>query len=202
MGSVLRNVRRTVLPVKLGVTMDMQRMGEKLSGLWQQAGDGDTFALIGSRTKDNGLLDDAGRLTRKNGTSYKVLKGIYSYDDGTQVCVDMAIVFRASKEDILRIAKRHDWESVICKDGDFFGVLKNDGFVLYEFVSDPEDMPPEDIWAFGSSVAYAAGMDRDRKSVFKIECYVPARRGHSFESIPHTLSPVGEWEFGNTCDAE
>ena len=105
-----------------------------LSRLYQHTKDKDTFAIIGSQdqtTREDRSKELLGKVKNVSSKYPKIgfnkLEGTYTYEDGTQGIENSLIIYNIPKDEALNIADELNQESIIWKDGDFFGFLKPDG---------------------------------------------------------------------------
>lgn len=138
----------------------IDRLNEvSLSRLYQHTKDDKSFAIIGTQdqtTKEDRRqeLDDLIRdiSSKYPNIGYNTLKGKYTYEDGLTGNETSYIIYNIPKEEALNIAKKLNQESIIWKDRDFFGFLKQDGTPDGEFENGKKNMAfgKEDTKAFSS----------------------------------------------------
>lgn len=122
-----------------------------LSRLYQHTKDKDTFAIIGSQdqtTREDRSKELLGKVKNVSSKYPKIgfnkLEGTYTYEDGTQGIENSLIIYNIPKDEALNIADELNQESIIWKDGDFFGFLKPDGQVDGTFDNQDKNMSFDD----------------------------------------------------------
>jgi hypothetical protein len=122
-----------------------------LSRLYQHTKDKDTFAIIGSQdqtTREDRSRELLGKVKNVSSKYPKIgfnkLEGTYTYEDGTQGIENSLIIYNIPKDEALNIADELNQESIIWKDGDFFGFLKPDGQVDGTFDNQDKNMSFDD----------------------------------------------------------
>lgn len=176
-----------------------------LSRIWQHTKDDNTFAIIGSQDKDtkedrsDELLDKVGRLSRQRNLNigYKPLWGRYEYEDGTIGEELSLIIFNIDKPTALKIAKALNQESIIWKDGGFFGFLTADGREDGEFSYNPKNMnfSDEDVKLFGSRLTRHKNKNQQKWFKFTMEQYKPLGERSSVRNMATQPKRIKEEVF-------
>lgn len=138
----------------------IDRLNEvSLSRIYQHTKDDGSFAIIGTQdqtTREDRRpeLDDAIRevSSKYPNIGYNLLKGKYTYDDNTTGNETSYVIYNIPKEEALDIAKKLNQESIIWKDKDYFGFIRQDGTPDGEFSNEEKNMlfGKEDTEAFSS----------------------------------------------------
>lgn len=144
--------------------------------------EGDTpFAIIGSQDKDtkedryDELRDEVAKVSRKTPIAFNVLKGNYTYDDGTHGEEPSLLIYKIPKKYALDIAKKLNQETIIYHDKDFFGLLTPDGEEVSTF-GRGLTFDKEKAYEYGSKLANKIGHNQGKD--FAFEAVMPiTRRG-------------------------
>lgn len=167
-----------------------------LSRIWQYTQNGMNFAIIGSQDQDtkkdrsNELRYEIDKLSdkRKNIT-FRVLKGTYTYEDGSLGEETSYLINNLSKEDAIRIGRKLNQESIIWKDNDFFGFIDMaSGNPDGELSKDRKNMSfdKDAIKAFGSRLN--SKHNKGQGFVFKMSELVNDNKGSSIKNLGGTKS--------------
>ena len=153
----------------------IDRLNEvSLSRIYQHTKDDKQFAIIGSQDQDtkkdrsNELVDEIRDLSKKyDNIGYNLLKGEYTYEDNTTGAEYSYVIYNIPKEEALKIARDLNQESIIWKDSNYFGFLKQDGTPDGEFNNEEKNMAfgKEDTQAFSSRLP--GKNNSSQKFVFK-----------------------------------
>lgn len=137
------------------------------------------FAIIGSQDKDtkedryDELRDEVAKVSRKTPIAFNVLKGNYTYDDGTHGEEPSLLIYKIPKKYALDIAKKLNQETIIWHDKDFFGFLTPDGKEI-DTLGRGLTFDKEKAYEYGSKLAKKVGHNQGKD--FAFEAVMPITR--------------------------
>ena len=178
-----------------------------LSRIRQYMQNGMDSVIIGSHDQDtkkdrtDELRYEIDKLSdkRKN-TTFRVLIGTYTYEDGSLGKETIYLINNISKEDAVRIGRKLNQESIIWKDKDFFGFIDlASGKPGVELSRGEKDMPfdKEAIKELRSRLY--SRHDKEQRLVFKLSEAVNDDKGSSIKKFGGTKFHM-EDIFEMICD--